>query len=59
MNPSFGKVVWVLLYAFALAGTTGFATCGSYGPDPEDEEESPEYSTEDEMMEDAIRDSER
>jgi hypothetical protein len=62
MRRSFVKIAWILLYAFALAGSSGFATCGFQGPDEEAEEEAeqnPEGAAEDEMMEDVIRDSER
>jgi len=50
---------WILLSALALGGMSGIATCGS-----DVREEGPAYenrgeATEDEMMEDAIRDSER
>jgi len=48
-----------LAAAFALTGALGFVTCG---PDVEEDEatqENPGRAAEDEMREDAIRDSER
>ena len=50
---------WILLSALALGGVSGIATCGSEVREEEPAYESRGEATEDEMMEDAIRDSER
>lgn len=59
MHASLVKIAWVLLCVLALSGTTGVATCGFDAADQEEAEQNPESATENEMMEDAIRDSER
>ena len=50
---------WILLSALALGGVSGIATCGSEVREEDPAYESSGEATTDEMMEDAIRDSER
>lgn len=50
---------WILLSSAAIAGVSGFATCGADVREDDPAYESRGESTEDEMMDDAIRDSER
>ena len=50
---------WVLLSALALGGVSGIATCGSDVREEEPAYENRDEATEDELMEDAIRDSDR
>lgn len=53
------KALRVLLCACALAGVCGFATCGPDVREDEEGQESRGQATEDEMMQDVIRDSDR
>jgi hypothetical protein len=50
---------WILFSAIAIGGASGFTTCGADVREDEPARESRGEATEDEMMEDAIRDSER
>jgi hypothetical protein len=50
---------WILFSAIAIGGASGFTTCGANVREDEPATESRGEATEDEMMEDAIRDSER
>jgi len=50
---------WILLSALALGGVSGIATCGSDAREEEPAYENRGDATEDELMEDAIRDSDR
>jgi hypothetical protein len=50
---------WILLSAIAIGGASGFTTCGADVREGEPATESRGEATQDEMMDDAIRDSER
>jgi hypothetical protein len=59
MRCSFVRATWILLSALAIGGLSGFTTFGA-----DVREDEPAYgnrgeATQDEMMDDAIRDSDR
>ena len=53
------RALRILLCALALAGATGFATCGSDAREDDDDYGNRGEEATDEMMEDAVRDSDR
>jgi len=59
MRARLGTIACILLAVGALSGATGFATCGSDARDDDESYENRDEATQDEMMDDAIRDSDR
>jgi hypothetical protein len=59
MRHLLATTTWILLSVTALAGVSGFATCGSDVRDEDPAYENRDEATTDEMMEDAARDTDR
>jgi hypothetical protein len=59
MTRHLATATWILLSTLAIGGASGFTTCGADVREDEPAAESRGEATEDEMMEDAIRDSDR
>jgi hypothetical protein len=59
MRRFLATATWILLSVIAIGGASGFATCGADVPEDESTSENSGAATDDEMMDDAIRDSDR